>query len=124
MLRKQQEHIAQRCETLVSGLAHVGIIALVDEATGYQAIRDRHALNAILDKYLRPYEAQWAKRFPDEFYQEIFRLKGWQWQGMKVNRPQVVGKYINNIVIRAADRWAAGTITTAKPETYNRQTPA
>ena len=98
MLRKQQEHIAQRCETLVSGLAHVGIIALVDEATGYQAIRDRHALNAILDKYLRPYEAQWAKRFPDEFYQEIFRLKGWQWQGMKVNRPQVVGKYTNNIV--------------------------
>ena len=42
--------------------------------------------------------AKWAKRFPDEFYQEIFRLRGWQWQGMRVNRPQVVGHYTNDIV--------------------------
>ena len=33
-LQKQQEHIAQQCEILVRGFARVGIIALVDEATG------------------------------------------------------------------------------------------
>ena len=38
------------------------------------------------------------KRFSDEFYQEIFRLKGWPWEGMQVNRPQVVGHYTNDIV--------------------------
>jgi hypothetical protein len=93
-----QTHIAKQAEILVRGLAHTGIIALVDEATGYQQIRDREALQAILDAYLRKEFAAWAKRFPDEFYQELFRLRGWQWKGMKVNRPQVVGKYTNDLV--------------------------
>ena len=98
VLTKRQQQIAKKAKTLIRGLAEVGIIALVDEATGYQNVRDRKDLNAILDRYLRPFEARWAKRFPDEFYKEIFRLKGWTWQGMKVNRPQVVGHYTNDIV--------------------------
>ena len=34
------------------GFAQVGIAALVDEATGYQEVRDRKALQAILDAFL------------------------------------------------------------------------
>jgi hypothetical protein len=97
-LQTQQLDKAQKAEMLMRGLAHIGIIALVDEATGYQEIRDRLALQAILDAYLRKELAAWAKRFPDEFYQQMFRLKGWQWRGMSVNRPSVVGKYTNDIV--------------------------
>jgi len=97
-LPQNQQHIAKQCEILVRGLAHTGIIALVDEATGYQEIRDRKALEAILDAFLRKEFAAWAKRFPDEFYQQIFRLRGWKWKGMKVNRPQVVGHYTNDLV--------------------------
>ena len=97
-LPHNQQHIAKHCEILVRGLAHTGIIALVDEATGYQHIRDREALQVILDTYLRKEFAAWAKRFPDEFYEQIFRLRGWQWKGMKVNRPQVVAKYTTDLV--------------------------
>ncbi len=97
-LQSQQLDKAQKAEMLMRGLAHIGIIALVDEATGYQEIRDRLALQAILDAYLRKELAAWAKRFPDEFYQQMFRLKGWQWKGMSVNRPSVVGKFTNDIV--------------------------
>jgi hypothetical protein len=97
-LQSQQLDKAQKAEMLMRGLAHVGIIALVDEATGYQEVRDRLALQAILDAYLRKELAAWAKRFPDEFYQQLFRLKGWQWKGMKVNRPQVVGHWTNDVV--------------------------
>ena len=61
---------------LMRGLAHIGIIALVDEATGYQEVRDREALQALLDRYLRKELAAWAKKFPDDFYKEIFRLRG------------------------------------------------
>jgi hypothetical protein len=89
---------AIKADILMRGLAHVGIIALVDEATGYQEVRDRRALEAILDRFLRKELATWAKRFPDEFYQQIFRLKNWQWKGMSVNRPGVVGKYTNDLV--------------------------
>ena len=98
VLAHNQKHIAAKAHILIRGLAHIGITALVDEATGYQEIRDRLALQAILDAYLRKELAAWAKRFPDEFYQQMFRLRGWQWRGMSVNRPSVVGKYTNDIV--------------------------
>ena len=98
VLGARQRVIAEKAEILFRGFAHVGIIALIDEATGYQEARDRKALEAILDAYLRKEFAAWAKRFPDEFYQEIFRLRGWRWRGMKVNRPQVVGHYTNDLV--------------------------
>lgn len=97
-LHRSQKHIADQCEILVRGFARVGIIALVDEATGYQEIRDRQALQAILDQYLRKEFAAWAKRFPDEFYVEIFRLRKWPWRGMKVNRPQVVAHYTKDLI--------------------------
>lgn len=97
-LQRQQMHIAARADILIRGFATVGIIALVDEATGYQEIRDRNELNKILDRYLRVEYAKWAKRFPDDFYQQIFRLRGWNWRGMKINRPQIVGHYTNDLV--------------------------
>lgn len=94
----QYSHIIQACDTVMRGLARVGIVALVDEATGYQDVRDRLALQAILDAYLLKEFAAWAKRFPDDFYKEIFRLKNWEWKGMKVNRPQVVANYTRDLV--------------------------
>lgn len=97
-LNSAQERAATQAEILAFGFAEVGIAALIDEATGYQAVRDKIALQAILDQFLRKEFAAWAKRFPDEFYQQIFRLRGWKWRGMKVNRPQVVAKYTNDFV--------------------------
>ena len=104
-LGTRQKKIAKKAKILMRALAHVGIVALIDEATGYQEIRDRAALNKILDQYLMEEHAKWSKRFPDDFYKEIFRLRQWLWQGMKVNRPSVVGKYTNDCVW---DRLAPG----------------
>jgi hypothetical protein len=98
VLRGPQKNIAAKAEILMRAFAHVGIIALVDEATGFQAIRDREALQEILERFLRKELAAWAKRFPDEFYQQLFRLRGWQWKGMRVNRPQVVAAYTRDLV--------------------------
>jgi len=98
ILTPLQAPIAEKCEIIIRALAKTGITALIDEATGYQEIRDRKALQAILEKYLRKEFAAWAKRFPDEFYREMFRLRDWKWVGLSVKRPQVVGKYTNDIV--------------------------
>jgi hypothetical protein len=97
-LTPPEQLVADQCEILTRAFAKVGIIALIDEVTGYQEIRDREALQAILDKFLRKEFAAWAKRFPDDFYKEMFRLRGWQWRGMRVNRPSVVGNYTNDLV--------------------------
>ena len=76
-LKQNQEHIAQRCEILIRGLATVGIIALVDEATGYQRIRAERALATILERFISKELQPWTKTFPYEFYQLIYKLKGW-----------------------------------------------
>lgn len=107
-LRKDQLRKCKQAEILIRALAHVGIIALVDEATNYQEVRDKIALQKILDKYLLAEYARWAKRFPDEFYELMFKFKGWQWKGMSVNRPSVVGKYTNDLVY---ERLAPGLLT-------------
>ncbi len=106
-LQKQQLHIADQCEILVRGFARVGIISLVDEASGYQDIRDRQALQAILDQYLAKELAAWARRFPDEFYQEIFRLRGWEWRELSAKRPILVGKLTKDVVY---ERLAPGIV--------------
>jgi hypothetical protein len=108
---------AVRSREFLSIFAKIGIIALIDEATGYQEVRDRNALQEILDKYLRKEYAEWAKRFPDEFYMEMFRLKNWQWKGMKINRPSIVGTYTNDIVY---SRLAPGILE----ELRNKNPPA
>lgn len=97
-LRPNQFHIAEACRLLSRGLTRVGIIGLVDEATGYQDVRDKRALQEVLDRYLRKELAAWAKRFPDEFYEHIFRLRGWPWKGRSVNPPQIVAHYTKDIV--------------------------
>jgi hypothetical protein len=107
-IRKDQRHMVKAAEMIVRGLATVGIIALIDEATGYQQVRDRLALQKILDAYLLKELAAWAKRFPDEFYMELFRLRNWQWKGMTVNRPSYVGRLTNDLVY---ERLAPGILT-------------
>jgi hypothetical protein len=97
-LLPQQRHVAEACEILMRGLAHDGIIGLVDEATGYQEFRAKDALQEILNAFLRKEFAAWAKVFPDEFYQEIFRLRGWPWKGRGINPPQIVAFYTKDIV--------------------------
>lgn len=99
--------VAQQCEILVRGLANTGIVALVDEATGFQAVRPRDALQAYLEMILRKELAAWSKRFPDEFYQNIYTLKGWIWPGMKKNRFSVVAKYTRDLVY---ERLAPGVL--------------
>jgi hypothetical protein len=112
-LDRQQEDIAKRCEILVRGFARVGIIALVDEATGYQEVRTRNALEEILEKFVTKELSKWAKTFPDEFYQELFRLRGWQYRPFSVKRPILVGNLTINLVY---DRLAPGVIDELKKQ--------
>ncbi|MFZ2804476.1 MAG: P63C domain-containing protein [Patescibacteria group bacterium] len=99
-LNPRQRHIAKQCEVLVRGLATVGIIALVDEATGYQEVRDREALQQILEKYITDEWAKWTRMFPDEYYKELFRLKGMPYPYPAKNTPSFIGSWTNDLVYK------------------------
>lgn len=76
-LLASQRHIAERAEILVRALAAVGIIALVDEATGYQRVRAQRNLADILEAFIAKNLQPWNRTFPYEFYEELYRLRGW-----------------------------------------------
>lgn len=97
-LPERYEQIGVNAEIMDDAFAKVGIIALVDEATGYQDVRGRDALQEFLKTFLLEGYARWVKTFPDRFFEMIFKMKGWNWQIAGVKRPGVVGKYINDLV--------------------------
>ena len=58
-----------------------------------------------MQRLLRPVPTDWTKQFPDEFFEHIYRLNDWGAFNRSVNPPQVVGRYINDLVW---DRLAPG----------------
>ena len=99
-LDRRQDGLARQCEVLIRGFARVGIIALVDEATGYQKDRARDALAKILEKFVAKELQPWVKKFPTEFYEEMFRLRGLPFDPGSVKRPPYFGHLTNDVVYR------------------------
>jgi len=110
-LPPNQEHVAKQAEILVRGLARVGIIALVDEVTGYQEVRAKDALAKILETFIDRELQAWVQTFPNDFYKEIFRLRGLDYPRATVQRPQYFGHLTNDIVYK---RLAPGVLDELK----------
>lgn len=99
-LNETQKRIAERAETLIKGFAEVGIIALVDEATGYQDLRARNELQKILAAYIAPELLPWTSRFPVEFYKQLFKVYGWDFTPLSVKKPKAVGKLTETLIYK------------------------
>ncbi len=92
--------LADRCEVLVRGFAKLGLIALVDEVTGYQEFRARNALSKILEAFIAKDLQKWVSTFRSDYYTELFRLWAIPFDPAKptLKRPQYVGTLTNNII--------------------------
>jgi P63C domain len=102
---------ASFAEALIRSFAKIGIVALVDEATGYQSERPDDALEKYLALLIGQELATWSKKFPDEFYKNIYQLKGWIWPGMGKNRYSVCAHYTTDLVY---ERLAPGLLQELK----------
>jgi hypothetical protein len=100
VLPPNQQRVAHQAEVIMRGLARVGIVALVDEATGYQAVRERNALAKILESFIDKELRPWVQTFPDDFYKQLFRLRGLEFTAGSVRRPQYFGNLTNDIVYK------------------------
>lgn len=105
---------AKEAEILIRSFARLGIVALVDEATGFQSERPKDALQQYLQMLLRKELAVWAKKFPDEFYENIYKIRGWVWPGIGKNRYSVVAHYTRDLVY---ERMAPGLLKTLEEKT-------
>lgn len=98
-LHYTQIHIAEMAERLFDALPKIAMIALVDEATGYQNIRAHNELQSILEAYVLPEHRPWAQKVPIEFTKEIYRVYGWNYS--PDNRgPRYASKLIRNLLYK------------------------
>lgn len=96
---KNNPEIPENSYNILLAFSKVGIIALVDEVTGYQHERENDELQKILHKYIAPELLPWQKRFPDIYYKELFRLNGWDYTVKGIQkRPGVIGKWTNTLI--------------------------
>jgi len=102
-LRKAQVPTAIRAQALLKALQNVGIVALVDEAAGYQAVRSKDDLHLILEAYISKELLPWTERFPESFYKEMFRLRKWPFSSLQYDKkgpqgPGYAGKLTNELI--------------------------
>lgn len=98
---KKYRHIIAACDHLTRGLARRGIIALVDDATGYQDDKMRQEIDRIIKAYVSPALAPWVQKFPHEFFREAYRLLGWEYKPGQTKHSPYMGKFINRYVFEA-----------------------
>jgi len=116
LIPRLQGHIAKRALILIRGFASVGIIALVDEATGFQYDRPRRDLEEYLKKFLSESLRRWVRTFPGDYFKHLCRLKGVQLRpDMKL--PQYFGHLTNDLIWR---RIAPGLLRALKERRTER----
>lgn len=111
ILQDNQLKTAVVCRAILYGLATVGIVSLIDDATGYVHVREKSELQRILEKYISEELREWTKKFPDEFFKQTYRLYNWEYPKVGKNHPQYIGKIINKYVY---DRLPPGVLEELK----------
>jgi hypothetical protein len=96
-----QISIAMRAAAFLGACAKVGLIALIDEATGYQYDRPADALQVKLRLFLAQEMRKWEKTFPDELWEQFGRLTNWT--GALHSRPKYWGKLVIEFIYEHLD---------------------
>lgn len=115
----RQREIAIRCSILLASCAKVGLIALIDEATGYQYERETDALQVKVRAFVAEELRAWEKTFPDELWEEFGRLTNWQ--GPLHHRPKWWGKMVMELIYDALDPDVADYLKHNKPPPRHQQ---
>lgn len=119
VLSEAQMRVAHRCDIILRSCAKVGILALIDEATGYQEVRQRNALQLKLQAFISDEIQEWAKMFPDAFWHELARLEHTRYSPR--SRPLRWGKYVMAFVYDAVDEDVANELRKINPSPHFRK---
>ena len=114
-----QIEIAVRASMFLASCAKLGLVALIDEATGYQYDRAEDALRVKLRAYLEEEMRKWEKTFPNELWAEFGRLT--RWEGTVNQRPLYWGKLVMELVYDYLDKDVADWLRKNAPKPRHGQ---
>jgi hypothetical protein len=98
-LGSRQQLVIAQADLIIRSLVRIGIIALIDEATGYQYDGERFELQKILNAYISEEILKWQLTFTDDFYKEVYRLWGLPFIPKYIkNKPSFIGKLTSKYI--------------------------
>ena len=112
-LTERQQQMAIKASMFLSACAKLGLVALIDESTGYQYERAEDALQVKLRAFIADELRAWEKTFPDELWAEFGRLTGWK--GSLSSRPKWWGKLVIELIYDTLDADVATYLKENKP---------
>jgi P63C domain len=118
-LKSNQSGLVKQSWTVMRACSRVGIEALIDEATGYQEVRQKRALQVKLQAFIADEMQDWVKTFPDEFWEELARLEGIHYRAR--HRPLRWGGYVLKFVYNAIDPDVAKELKERNPKPHYKE---
>jgi hypothetical protein len=118
-LKPNQKNLAAMSSIIMRACAKTGIEALIDEATGYQEVREKRALQVKLQAFIAEDMQEWVRTFPEEFWQELARLEGIRYQAR--HRPIRWGQYVMRFVYDSIDPDLGRKLREINPNPHHRQ---
>ncbi len=118
-LTERQQKIAVNANAFLRACAKVGIIALVDEATGYHEERPLDELQFKLKLFLAEEMRKWDKTFPDELWVQFGRLTNWK--GSLHQRPKYWGNLVMDLIYEYLDADVAQWLKENAPKPMHGQ---
>jgi P63C domain len=111
--------IAMRSAMFLAACSKVGLIALIDEATGYQYRRAENELQLKLKLFLLEEMRKWERTFPNELWEQFGRLTNWK--GVLHQRPKYWGKLVMELIYEYLDMDVAQWLRENAPKPQHGQ---
>jgi hypothetical protein len=96
-LTPAQEDLARQAEIILRSAAKVGIVALIDEATGHIKDKWKEEYRELFKQFILEEHRKWASEFPDQFFDVIYNLYKLP-RKYKNKHPQFFGHFIRKYV--------------------------
>lgn len=99
-LRPEQESLAIQAEIIIRASAKLGIVALVDDATGFIADKRRAQYKELFREFIREEIKLYDEpQFPDQLFDVIYRVYGLPRRAeAKNNHPRFFGRFIRKYI--------------------------
>ena len=98
-LLPQQAFMAAQAEIIIRSCAKLGIVALIDEATGYSDNKRKDEYREMFREFIRDELKQWEQEFPEKFFDMIYRIYGLKRKDpTKFQHPRFFGHFIRKYI--------------------------
>jgi len=99
LLTPSQQFLGIQAEFIVRSAAKIGIIGLIDEATGFIADKRREEYRELWDQFLREEFRTWEAEFPERLFDSMYRLYGLKRLDPKsFKHPRFFSKFIRKYI--------------------------